>query len=248
MRPTTIGLDFVETLYSVDTQNLPEVEFGGRPFRSTIPLTFELVRAQARDLTLDRYCQAVFEAYRDAEVEREATSREILSDDIYRKIVRSVLPAGTAEDLALEVGRLHRTHLATALVLPREHVAMLKQLRERFALGVISNFDSTSVVETVLRRDGIADLFAAVVISAEVGWRKPHARIFQTFTDRLGVEPSEVLFVGDHYRYDVVGARKAGMQAVWLGKSGDHGMPPESDRASTLAALTELPAYIDSLS
>lgn len=238
----------MDTLYAVDTQHLPEIDFGGRRFRSTIPLTFEIVKARATDLTMDHYCQSVFEAYRDAEVEREATSREVLSEDIFSKIVKSVIPQGESSDLAREAGQVHREHLARALVLPPEHRSMLHLLRRRFALGVISNFDSTAVVDAVLRRDGVADLFAAIVVSAEVGWRKPHARIFQSFTDRLGVEPAEVLFVGDHYRYDVVGAREAGMQATWLSKGSAHGLPPESDTVHVLARLSDLPEYIETLS
>jgi putative hydrolase of the HAD superfamily len=47
-------------------------------------------------------------------------------------------------------------------------------------------------------RERFRDLFDVVVISAEVGMRKPQPEIFRFTTDKLGVEPSRCVFVDDH--------------------------------------------------
>ena len=67
---------------------------------------------------------------------------------------------------------------------------------------------------------GIADHFDQVVYSAEAGFEKPHPGIFESALARLGLEPEEVLHVGDDRRRDVEGAHGVGMYAVHLDRSG----------------------------
>ena len=51
---------------------------------------------------------------------------------------------------------------------------------ERYRLAVVSNFDYSPTCLAILEREGIADLFETIVISDEVGWRKPKPVIFET--------------------------------------------------------------------
>lgn len=62
-------------------------------------------------------------------------------------------------------------------------------------------------------RDGWDDLFDAVVISGEVGMRKPEARIYTYTLDRLGVAPAECVFVDD-LRPNVEAAAALGIVGV----------------------------------
>jgi FMN phosphatase YigB (HAD superfamily) len=63
----------------------------------------------------------------------------------------------------------------------------------------------------VLAREGLLGRFQTVQISAEVGFRKPHPRIFEAALQELKLKGEEVLFVGDHPVDDILGARKMGM-------------------------------------
>ena len=59
----------------------------------------------------------------------------------------------------------------------------------------------------------------AVVLSSEVGKRKPHAAIFERALEEVAVEPGDALFVGDRIDADVLGASRVGMttvQALWF--------------------------------
>jgi putative hydrolase of the HAD superfamily len=58
---------------------------------------------------------------------------------------------------------------------------------------------------------GIADRLAPVVISGDVGYVKPHPKLFQIALDGLGVPAGRVLFVGDSWASDMVGGHAAGM-------------------------------------
>jgi putative hydrolase of the HAD superfamily len=99
--------------------------------------------------------------------------------------------------------------------------ALLETLRERgLKLALVSNTASPEwLLEPILERQGIAERVDAIVLSSEVGKRKPHPAIFQRALGELGVESKEALFVGDRLEADVLGASRVGMktvQAVWF--------------------------------
>jgi HAD superfamily hydrolase (TIGR01509 family) len=86
----------------------------------------------------------------------------------------------------------------------------LRALRRRgLELAVVSNWD-VGLAEHV-QRIGAHDLFSAVVTSAEVGAAKPDAAAFLVALERLRVEPSRALHVGDEDE-DELGAARAGMR------------------------------------
>ncbi|MBV9328545.1 MAG: HAD family hydrolase [Chloroflexi bacterium] len=70
----------------------------------------------------------------------------------------------------------------------------------------------------VLRSFGIEQQFSAVVISGELGVAKPDPAIFAVAIDKLGVKPEHVWHVGDSLEKDVIGAKAAGLTAVWLNR------------------------------
>jgi putative hydrolase of the HAD superfamily len=86
-------------------------------------------------------------------------------------------------------------------------------------LGIISNSDGT--VEEQLRRhqicqvgEGLGVPVLAIIDSHVVGVSKPAAEIFRHALDPLGVPPDRAAYVGDTVRYDVRGARAAGLMPV----------------------------------
>ena len=90
---------------------------------------------------------------------------------------------------------------------------VLHELRRRgLTLGVCSNWDWG--LERHLRANGIADLLAFVVCSAEVGRRKPHPTMFELVLGHAAVAPDRILFVGDNWAEDVGGATAAGMRTI----------------------------------
>lgn len=62
-------------------------------------------------------------------------------------------------------------------------------------------------------RDTWDGMFDTIVISGEVGLRKPEPEIYQLTCERLGLEPAECVFVDD-MQPNVLGARKVGMTAI----------------------------------
>ena len=71
-----------------------------------------------------------------------------------------------------------------------------------------------------LRRHGLRDKVDAVVFCVDVGWRKPHRAPFDRALELLGIQADQVVFVGDHPEWDVLGARKVGLRPMLLPPSG----------------------------
>jgi putative hydrolase of the HAD superfamily len=99
--------------------------------------------------------------------------------------------------------------------------ALLEALRARgLKLALVSNTASPEwLLKPVLERQGLVERLDAIVLSSEVGKRKPHPAIFQRALIELGVEPEEALFVGDRVVADILGASRIGMrtvQALWF--------------------------------
>jgi len=90
---------------------------------------------------------------------------------------------------------------------------VLLRLKERAPLVLVSNFYGNIAV--VLREFGLDGIFQQIVESAVVGIRKPDPRIFTLGVEALGLEPGEVVVVGDSIDKDILPARQAGCQTVW---------------------------------
>ena len=102
---------------------------------------------------------------------------------------------------------------------------MLGALKARYPLGLLSNFTHPPAAHAILEGWGITSFFDVVLISGEVGYRKPHASVFRLLVEKLGVEPDELLYVGDDPEPDIDGACSAGIQPVWTTYVRDRRIP-----------------------
>ena len=100
-------------------------------------------------------------------------------------------------------------------------------------LAIVSNWDST--LAGLLESHGLAPRFSAVLISAVEKSVKPHAEIFRRAAERLGVEPRELMHVGDSLEEDYAAAREAGLSALLLDRDDRH--PEIADRIRSLSEL-----------
>ncbi|MEM3579936.1 MAG: HAD family hydrolase [Candidatus Bathyarchaeia archaeon] len=92
----------------------------------------------------------------------------------------------------------------------------LEALAGDYKLGLVSNFTYAPVIYAGLRRVGISNFFNVILVSDAVGWRKPHAKIFEEALKRLGVAAEEALYVGDSPEEDIKGAKQLGMKTVFV--------------------------------
>ncbi|MGN6380158.1 MAG: HAD family hydrolase [Gaiellales bacterium] len=107
---------------------------------------------------------------------------------------------------------------------------VVDELRSRgLRVGYVSNtFDPPEVLLEVIRDEGMADRADAIVLSSQVGYRKPSPVIYRDALERVGSEGPATLFVGDRVLEDVIGPSREGMAtclATWFRTDGgDHAL------------------------
>ncbi len=155
---------------------------------------------------------------------REPTS-EARERDRWRRIVLSVF-----DDVPDAGGMLFHSlwrHFAepASWRLFDDAALVLSDLAERgYRLAVASNFDRR--LRAIVQADPVLRRCERTFISSEIGWPKPDPRFFGAAAAQLDLPPGEILLVGDDWTNDILGARAAGWQAVWLDRRAAGGPEP----------------------
>ncbi len=63
---------------------------------------------------------------------------------------------------------------------------------------------------------GVKELCDFIIGSEEAGALKPHPVPFTKLAEGLGLPPEEILYIGNHHKYDVLGSKNIGMKSAWL--------------------------------
>lgn len=90
----------------------------------------------------------------------------------------------------------------------------LQRLKQRYRLGAISNGNAS--IEHV----GLGPFIEHSVSAEELQVAKPDPRIFGELAKRFATPAAQIVYVGDHPVYDVVGPRDAGYRTIWLNREG----------------------------
>jgi len=118
---------------------------------------------------------------------------------------------------------------------------VLRQLRAAgLRIGLISN--TQRCLASFQSHFELEGLFDATLSSFDHGYMKPHPSIFEAALRQLDVVPEQAMMVGDSLLHDIEGARRMGMRAVLVSRSGrDQGCPPD---VPIIRSLRELPALL----
>ncbi len=95
-------------------------------------------------------------------------------------------------------------------------IPTLQKLREDgYMVAMITNGDN-EIQAAKIENLGYAPYFDEILISGDCDYEKPEPEIFLEMSKRLGLQPQEMAYVGDHPVNDVDGARNAGCVPVWV--------------------------------
>ncbi|MCC7146207.1 MAG: HAD family hydrolase [Phycisphaeraceae bacterium] len=124
---------------------------------------------------------------------------------------------------------------------------LLAELRRQgLQLGVVSNtFVPGFVLDKHLEILGLLEYLPVRIYSCDTGYRKPDRRIFLKAVEEMGVLAREAVYVGDLYQADVLGARKAGLNAVWKRPNTAVARSQRLDDPWTMRHLADLPALLE---
>ena len=239
-------LDLFDTIVNWDANQLPTMEWRGRMIHSTLPWILPIVERAlgsrvSQDVFLNAYT-AVIEEINDV---RERLGIEITCLERFeRTLDRIEITGSERHKLAEELRNVHMAGVRRITSAPAPRVEAIKRMAPRYRLGLLSNFDDTETGYGVMDDTGVRNLFEAIIISAEVGLRKPNPRIFEQMLEKMDLGAGDVLFVGDTPHHDVAGSKAIGMSAAWINC---HGAPmPEGLPAPdiVISDLAELPSIL----
>ncbi|RLM57256.1 HAD family hydrolase [Halobellus sp. Atlit-31R] len=126
------------------------------------------------------------------------------------------------------VAAAYRREIADALVPVPGVEAFLRQLRETYRTGLLTNGPRVAQRDKLLTL-GWTDLFDVALVTGELDAGKPDPAAFAALIDALGSEPVETAFVGDDVDADIAGAADAGLVPVQVRYEGG---PEASPRAA----------------
>jgi len=116
------------------------------------------------------------------------------------------------------------------------HPALLR-LSKYMPLGTISNGCAD------LEKIGLTKYFQKSIAAYSLGYAKPEKEIFHKACADINVRPEETLYIGDDPFLDVIGAQKAGLQAVWMNRF-DRVLPPEVNPQTSCRNLFDLELWL----
>jgi FMN phosphatase YigB (HAD superfamily) len=243
-----VVLDLFDTIVKWDPGQLPLIQWQERELRSTVPwFVARLEEALSNQLERNLILGAYFEVLQELNDVRERDAIEVSCQERFVKVLRKLeydAEHGIAA-LALELTRLHMAGVRRVAWAPPERVAALREIAPHHRLAILSNFDDSETGYQIIGDTGVAHLFEAIIISADIGLRKPHPDIFRRMMEMLKIsDPRTILFVGDTPRFDITGPHRAGMRTVWLSESKEPLTPDIPEPDFTIGNLAELPALL----
>lgn len=146
----------------------------------------------------------------------ERVTRTLLEERMENIILDAARRAGIQANIDHAKVAVEKLKEAPFCIVRREAKQTLQALKDMgLKLGIVSN-SPVNFHENVLARHSLREYLDVVVVSCEVGYRKPHPQIFRIALEALNVEPRHAIYVGDIPQIDVPGARKLGMKVVLI--------------------------------
>ncbi|UCE15819.1 MAG: HAD family hydrolase [Candidatus Bathyarchaeota archaeon] len=135
--------------------------------------------------------------------------------DIYEfwKVLLKNLEIRERPILVQELTELRKNHVPTRFRLYDNVTSVLSTLRKKYKLALVSNcFVGLS---DVLEALNLTHFFDCIVLSYEIGVKKPDKRIYLEALQRLKLRPDECVFVSDRIS-DLEGAREVGIKTILI--------------------------------
>ena len=229
MNYTTLIFDAFDTVIHINTSKLPTLQIDGQELPTTAPAVYDAYAELFGKINFDVFYSAFSQSFARVTTNRRADLKEILSQQRFR-IMLELLGHSEPDltDLVVEkITKAHMRQLQGSFEVRDDVIRVLDWAKRRYRTAMISNFAYAPALYESLDHFGIRSAFETVVVSAEVGWCKPHRIIFDHTFQKMGIRPSEALFIGDQLYVDVYGALNCGMHVAWIETERQDWSPPE---------------------
>jgi putative hydrolase of the HAD superfamily len=210
---------------------------------------FELFSAQGHITRLSAEQLAQAEGvFRHAREQADAAGRETNHvDDLSSMIavlgLQDQLPLKLVE---LTVATLHRERLPKVTLISGAAETLATLQAHDYRISLISNAAYSPFLTWTLERFELLHFFEKILVSADVGVRKPGLEIFRIALDQLELAPADAVYVGDDYQKDVAAPKQLGMRAIWYRPDGAAPLPEGQAAADAIVGeLIQIPDWVD---
>jgi putative hydrolase of the HAD superfamily len=200
------------------------------------------------DLGIDATALAV--AYVDSAIEfwesLEPGGPPPRAGDIRPSMWRGALRRFGVDDpaLAARIARRYDELRIERVELFPEALRVLHSLHGRYKMSIITNgFAETHDVK--IARLELGRFFDHVILAGELQLVKPDPAVFHHAMKLAGVGPDESVMVGDRFNRDIVGARAAGMRAIWVNVRNERVPEGEEPADATIESIGDLPEALE---
>jgi putative hydrolase of the HAD superfamily len=189
----------------------------------------EFLLAGGATLPYEAFLTALDACFATFDRSSDADDHEFAMADVATALVHSL---GLPARCAVRFEELYIAEWSAGVAVLDGVPDLLRDLRTRHRLAVVSNTHSPTMVPDLLTALGVADLFEAVILSVDVGRCKPHPLIYQSALKAL--DTTDAVFVGDTYLADYAGPTAVGIPAFLIDPAGAADVPADRRLASVL--------------
>lgn len=233
---STIIFDLFDTIVNFNFNHLPSIDIKGVRSRTTSKEVYEVFARYYPEIGFADFYDPFIESYHKFQEMKLKEFKEFPNRERFILMLgkMDLREIKNRDQLLEDMVLAHMNGLASCVELPENNKKTLEYIKSKgYRLAIVSNFDYAPTAYMLLERFNIKNLFEEIVISEEVGWRKPNHIIFETAVNKLQIRPRDALFVGDNFDADVVGSKALGMDVAWINRKNR----PEND-------LNPTPDYI----
>ena len=206
----------------IDIKNKKAIFFDfGDTIASTVPTYPDRIRIALCEIGFEFTEKQYFRAFQYADyiIYKEYFDDQIISSAIYQKKIISIILRELGINMETEEAWNHINRKMAKSGYKRKLLPgaeeLLKDLsKSGFKLAVISNNDGKTAEKC--EQLGISKYFELIIDSTNVNTIKPDKDIFLLASEKLGIDTKDILHIGDLYGADILGARNAGIDTVWI--------------------------------
>lgn len=186
-------------------------------FYSGVKHVVAYLQSEDIDITAEEFGREFLDALSHSRAQRELDFIERRTRDIFvHTLANHTETKLVSEKTRKAMALLYQDTEKSWVAVPKMLEVIKTLAKNRYHMGILSNAADTDEVHRLLKRFNLFEYFDPIIVSADVGFRKPDRRIFEAFLAHWDLDPGQIVMVGDTLDADIAGARQVGMHHIWI--------------------------------
>jgi HAD superfamily hydrolase (TIGR01662 family) len=174
------------------------------------------------DLDADDFREAFKRAWQTTVTQRDIDNVERPMTELLDQVLAEQGYSPTSNNsVKLAIERMFSTSEAFWHPMPGVHSVLQEIDQAGLRLAIVSNASDSANVHRLVDSADLRSYFDPIVVSADQRVRKPDKAIFDPVLNTWGIDPQNLVMIGDNLAADIEGARRVGMFSIWLTADAD---------------------------